>query len=29
VLTRWIDAALNPFIGKSVVVYAVKEGAAA
>lgn len=28
-LTRWIDAALNPFIGKSVVVYAVKEGAAA
>jgi SAM-dependent methyltransferase len=28
-LTRWIDAALNPFIGKSVVVYAVKEEVAA
>jgi SAM-dependent methyltransferase len=28
-LTRWIDALLNPFIGKSVVVYAVKDGAAA
>jgi SAM-dependent methyltransferase len=27
-LTRWLDAVLNPFIGKSVVVYAVKEGAA-
>ena len=28
-LTRWLDRALNPVLGKSVVVYAVKEGAAA
>jgi SAM-dependent methyltransferase len=28
-LTRWIDAALSPLIGKSVVVYAVKQGATA
>jgi SAM-dependent methyltransferase len=27
-LTRWLDVVLNPFIGKSVVVYAVKEAAA-
>ena len=24
-LTRWLEAALNPFIGKSLVLYAVKE----
>jgi SAM-dependent methyltransferase len=28
-LTRWIDAALSPLIGKSMVVYAVKQGAPA
>ncbi|HWP67274.1 MAG TPA: class I SAM-dependent methyltransferase [Candidatus Limnocylindria bacterium] len=28
-LTRWLDAALSPLIGKSVVVYAEKQGAAA